>query len=259
MTSAPDRMKVGRMRLALLTDLHANLEALEAVLEHAHRQRADQLAFLGDLVGYGADPGPVLDRVRAAVATGALAIRGNHDEAATLGPPPAMRRDAARAVTWTREQLGPEQLAFLAALPLTVERGERLFVHASAANPAGWNYVLSPGDARRSFRATGARVIFSGHTHTPALYHLAAHGSIGAFHPTPGTPIKLTAFHRWLVIPGSVGQPRDGNPAACYAVLDDAADVIVYHRVPYDHERAAGKVRAAGLAIDPGWVLERGG
>jgi diadenosine tetraphosphatase ApaH/serine/threonine PP2A family protein phosphatase len=259
MTSAPDRMKVGGMRLALLTDLHANLEALEAVLEHVHRQRAEQLAFLGDLVGYWADPGPVVDRVQAAVATGALAIRGNHDEAAVLGPPAAMRRDAARAVIWTRERLGPEQLAFLGSLPLIVELGERLFVHASAANPADWNYVLSPADARRSFRASGARQIFSGHTHTPALYHLAADGSVGAFHPMPGTPIKLTAFHRWLVIPGSVGQPRDGNPAACYAMLDDEADVIVYHRVPYDHERAAGKIRAAGLPSDLGSVLEQGG
>lgn len=247
------------MRLALLTDLHANLEALEAVLEHANRHGAEHLAFLGDLVGYGADPGPVVDRVQAAVATGALAIKGNHDEAATRGPPSAMRADAARAVTWTRDQLSREQLAFLAALPLTVERGERLFVHASAVDPADWVYVLSASDAGRSLRATPAREVFSGHTHTPALYHLAADGSIGAFRPVSGTPIKLTAFHRWLVIPGSVGQPRDGNPAACYAMLDDETDVIVYHRVPYDTERAARKIRAAGLPGDLGARLELGG
>jgi len=247
------------MRLALLTDLHANLEALEAVLEHANRQGVEQLAFLGDLVGYGADPGPVVDRVRTAVAAGALAIKGNHDEAATQGAPAAMRADAARAVTWAREHLAPAQLAFLAALPLTLERGDRLFVHASADDPARWIYVLSAVDARRSFGATQAREIFSGHTHTPALYHLAADRSIGAFHPVPGTPIKLTAFHRWLVIPGSVGQPRDGNPAACYAILDDVADVLVYHRVPYDAERAARKIRAAGLPGDLGARLELGG
>jgi diadenosine tetraphosphatase ApaH/serine/threonine PP2A family protein phosphatase len=247
------------MRLALLTDLHANLEAVEAVLEHAHRQGAEQLAFLGDLVGYGADPGPVVDRVQAAVAAGALAIKGNHDEATTRGPPAAMRADAARVVTWTREHLQPEQLAFLAALPLTLEKRDHLFVHASADDPARWIYVLSAADAGRSLRATRARKIFSGHTHTPALYHLAGDGSIGAFRPVPGTPIKLTAFHRWLVIPGSVGQPRDGNPAACYAMLDDAADVLVYHRVPYDTERAARKIRAAGLPGDLGARLELGG
>ena len=247
------------MRLALLTDLHANLEALDAVLDHAHRQGAEQLAFLGDLVGYGADPGPVVDRVMAAVATGAIAVKGNHDEAATEGVPAAMRPEAARAVTWTRQHLGREQLSFLAALPLAVERGERLFVHASAVDPAQWIYVLSAFDAGRSMRATRAREIFSGHTHIPALYHLAADGSMGAFRPVPGTPIRLTALHRWLAIPGSLGQPRDGNPAACYAMLDDEADVLVFHRVPYDAEGAARKIRAAGLPGDLGARLELGG
>jgi diadenosine tetraphosphatase ApaH/serine/threonine PP2A family protein phosphatase len=247
------------MRLALLADLHANLEALEAVLEHARRHGAEQFAFLGDLVGYGADPGPVVDRVQTAVATGALAIKGNHDEAITRGAPPSMHADAARAVTWTREHLSREQLEFLAALPLTLERGDRLFVHASAEDPAHWIYVLSAADAGRCLRAVRAREIFSGHTHTPALYHLAADGSTGAFRPVSGTPIKLTTFHRWLVIPGSVGQPRDGNPAACYAMLDDVSDVIVYHRVPYDTERAARKIRSAGLPGDLGARLELGG
>jgi len=247
------------MRLALLTDLHANLEALEAVLEHARKQGAEQLAFLGDLVGYGADPGPVVERVKAAVATGALALKGNHDEAAIQGAPRSMRSDAARAVTWTREHLSREQRAFLAGLPLTIERGDRLFVHASAADPAHWLYVLSAADAGRSLRAVSAREVFCGHTHTPALYHLASDGSVGAFQPVPGTPIKLTTFRRWLVIPGSVGQPRDGNPAACYAMLDDVADVLVFHRVPYDAERAARKIRAAGLPGDLGARLELGG
>jgi len=247
------------MRLAVLTDLHANLEALDAVLEHAHRERAEQLAFLGDLVGYGADPGAVVDRVQAAVGNGALAIKGNHDEATIQGVPPGMRADAARAVTWTREHLDPQQLEFLAALPLTLERADRLFVHASAEDPARWIYVLGVIDARRGFAATRAREIFSGHTHTPTLYHMAADGSIGAFRPVPGMPIKLTGLHRWLVIPGSVGQPRDGNPAACYAMLDDVADVLVFHRVPYDAETAARKIRAAGLPGDLGARLELGG
>ena len=259
MTPRAKEPKVREMRLAVLTDLHANLEALEAVLEHARKQGAEQLAFLGDLVGYGADPAPVVDRVRAAVAAGALALKGNHDEAAVSGPPRAMRPDAARAVTWTREHLEPDQLEFLAGLPLTIERGERLFVHASAAHPADWSYVLSPLDAGRSLRAVTARQIFSGHTHTPALYHLSVDAGVAGFKPVPGTPIKLSALRRWLVIPGSVGQPRDGNPAACYAMLDDATDVLVFHRVPYDAEQAARKIRAAGLPGDLGARLELGG
>jgi diadenosine tetraphosphatase ApaH/serine/threonine PP2A family protein phosphatase len=258
MTPASDGTKVRVMRLALLSDLHANLEALEAVLAHSQHQGAEQFAFLGDLVGYGADPGPVVERVQAAVATGALALKGNHDEAATRGAPPSMRADAARAVAWTREHLTPDQLAFLAGLPLTVERGDRLFVHASAEDPAQWLYVLSASDAARSLRSVAARQIFCGHTHTPALYHLTSVGSVGAFRPVPGTPIRLTAFRRWLAIPGSVGQPRDGNPAACYAMLDDAADVLDFHRVPYDAEGAARKIRAAGLPGDLGARLELG-
>jgi len=247
------------MRLALLTDLHANLEALEAVLEHARGQGAEHFAFLGDLVGYGADPGPVVDRVQAAVAAGALALKGNHDEAAVQGPQPTMRADAARAVRWTRDHLSSEQLAFLAGLPLTVERGDRLFVHASAVDPPHWMYVLSAIDAGHSLRAVAAREVFSGHTHTPALYHLGPEGTVAGFQPVPGTPIKLSALRRWLVIPGSVGQPRDGNPAACYAMLDEAADVLVFYRVPYDAERAARKIRAAGLPGDLGARLELGG
>jgi len=259
MTPRAQETKVREMRLAVLTDLHANLEALEAVLEHAHNQGAEQLAFLGDLVGYGADPAPVVDRVRAAVAAGALALKGNHDEAAVTGPPRVMRPDAARAVSWTREHLDPEQLEFLEGLPLTIERGERLFVHASAAHPAEWSYVLSPLDAGRSLRAVTARQIFSGHTHTPALYHLSADAGVAGFKPVPGTPIKLSALRRWLIIPGSVGQPRDGNPAACYAMLDEATDVLVFYRVPYDAEQAARKIRAAGLPGDLGARLELGG
>src|SRR5262249_61509391 len=118
-------------------------------------------AFLGDVVGYGAGRGPVVDRVQAAVAVGALAVKGNHDEAAIQGAPAAMRADAARAVTWTREHLDPQQLAFLTALPLTLERGDRLFVHASADDPARWIYVLSAVDARRSFGATQAQGVLS--------------------------------------------------------------------------------------------------
>ena len=258
MTPGADATNMRPMRLALLTDLHANLEAVEAVLEHARRQGAEQLAFLGDLVGYGADPGPVVDRVQAAVAAGALALKGNHDEAATRGPQPSMRAEAALVVTWTRQHLTPEQLAFLEGLPLTIERGERLLVHASAADPPRWTYVLSAADAGESLRAVKARQIFCGHTHIPALYHLAADGAVAAFQPVPGTPIKLSALRRWLVIPGSVGQPRDGNPAACYATFDDASEVLMFHRVPYDAERAARKIRVAGLPGDLGARLELG-
>jgi diadenosine tetraphosphatase ApaH/serine/threonine PP2A family protein phosphatase len=235
------------MRIALLTDLHANREALEAVLQHAAGERIDRHALLGDFVGYGADPAWVVDRVRALARQGAVALLGNHDEAVVRGSRPSMRLDARHSIDWTRERLDVEQLAFLAALPLTHTEGPVLYVHANAWDPGHWSYIESRYDAVRSLHATGCRYTFCGHMHEPMLYHLAGTGKAGEFRPVPGVAIPVPAHRQWLAIPGSVGQPRDNNPAACYAVFDAAEAVLTYHRVAYDHEAAAAKVRAAGL------------
>lgn len=235
------------MKLALFTDLHANREAATAVFEHARAQGAQRYAFLGDYVGYGADPGWVVDQLREFVAAGALAVVGNHDEAAVNGPRPSMVDDARRVVEWTRAQLDPEQLAFLGALPLTAADGDLLFVHANAFAPAGWAYVEGRSEAARSIHACTQRFTFCGHVHEPHLYHLTATGKSGDFVPTPGVPIPLSPQRRWLTIPGSIGQPRDGLPAACYAMFEIDTATLTFHRVPYDHEAAAAKVRAAGL------------
>lgn len=237
------------MRTAILTDLHANREALEAVLEHAERQRIDRCALLGDFVGYGADPGWVVDQVRALVAAGGVAVQGNHDRATVQGASPDMRPEPRLVIDWTREQLDAGQLAFLAALPLQVEQGQALFVHANAWAPGDWGYVLSRVDAVRSLHATRARLTCVGHVHEPRLYHLSRVGRAGDFVPTPGEPVPLLPQRRWLVIPGAVGQPRDGDPAAGYAVFDDAECTMTWWRVPYDHETAARKIRAAGLPL----------
>ena len=124
------------MKLALIADLHANREAVGAVLAHAAAQGADRHAFLGDFVGYGADPGWVVDTVRAHVAAGAIAVLGNHDAAVVQGPQPSMIDDARAVVAWTRARLAPDQLAFLAALPLSHTEDDMLFVHANAWAPA---------------------------------------------------------------------------------------------------------------------------
>ena len=235
------------MKIAVLTDLHANREAVQAVLDHARAQQVDRHAFLGDLVGYGADPSWVLDVVREHVRGGALAVLGNHDAAVARGALPTMRAVARQAVDWTRGQLDPSHLEFLDRLPLTRELGELLFVHANAYDPAGWDYVQSRSDATRSMQATPKRVTFCGHMHDPKLFHLSLVGKTGEFVPVPGEPIPLLATRRWLVVPGSAGQPRDGDPAACYAVYDDHSARLTYWRVPYDHETAGDKIRAANL------------
>jgi diadenosine tetraphosphatase ApaH/serine/threonine PP2A family protein phosphatase len=246
------------VRVALFADIHANLEALTACLAHAQAQGAGAYAFIGDLIGYGADPGPVLDVVAAHAAKGAVVVRGNHDDA-VLQASGGMNDAAARAVAWTRERLDARQVAFLEALPLVVRREDVLFVHASAEAPADWTYVSDPRRVARSLAAAeGATYVFSGHVHEPALYFAGATHRPRAFQPVPGVAIPVSPRYRWLAIVGSAGQPRDGNTAACYALFDSEKATLAFHRVAYDWATAAAKVRAAGL---PEWLarrLERG-
>jgi diadenosine tetraphosphatase ApaH/serine/threonine PP2A family protein phosphatase len=242
------------MRLALLTDLHANREAVEACLAHAERQQVDQYAFTGDFVGYGADPAWVVRTVMAYVGRGAVVVQGNHDYAVTHPVNrepvrPKMHAEAREVIEWTRGQLDPEQLAFLAGLPLTQQHGNAFFVHASAWDPMRWEYVTGIDEAERSLKASRSRIVFSGHVHAPALYRRADDGRMGRHVPQAGQRIGLQPQHQYLVLPGAVGQPRDQNNAACYAVFDDEARDISYFRVPYDHGAAARKVINAGLPI----------
>jgi len=246
------------MKLALITDLHANRESVSAVMAHAATQGIDRYAFLGDFVGYGADPGWVVDLVREQVARGAIVVMGNHDAAVVQGPLPTMIPEARQVVEWTRERLDAEQLAFLAAMPMSVSDGDRMFVHANAFAPSDWAYVLGRMEAVRSLQATNARFTFCGHVHDPKLFHLTGTGKIGDFVPSDGMPIPLSEQRRWLVIPGSAGQPRDGNPAACYATFDTASSTLTYFRVPYDTEAAGAKIRAAGLPQRLARRLEHG-
>ena len=234
------------MLIALMSDIHANREAFSACLAHAAGYRVDRYVFLGDYVGYGADPGWAVDIVRDHVERGAVAILGNHDEAISATDV-NMNEIALAAIEWTRDQLEARQREFLARLPLTVEEQDRLYVHASAWAPGAWHYVTDAYEARQSLEATARRVTFCGHVHVPEVYHLSAKAKLGAFTPVPGADIPLLKGCRWLAVIGAVGQPRDGVPAACYALLDEESDTLTYVRVPYDIDRAAAKIRAAGL------------
>ncbi len=246
------------MNCAVITDLHANREAVDAVLAHARAHGAQRWVLLGDFVGYGADPAWVVDQVRDLVRDGALAVMGNHDQAVLRGASPGMRPDARQVVAWTRAQLNPSQLDFLASLPMTQRHGNQLYVHANAWAPAGWEYIQARADAVRSLHATDCRYTFCGHMHEPKLFHLSAVGKAGDFVPTPGVTIPLPPHRQWLVIPGSVGQPRDGNPAACYAMFDDERQQLTFHRVPYDHASAGAKILAADLPQRLASRLEEG-
>lgn len=246
------------MKLALFADIHSNLEALTACLEHAKALGAERYAFLGDLVGYGADPVAVLELVEQHAARGAAVVLGNHDAAAIGRPAPGLNSLAQAAIVWTSERLGKRQRAFLAALPLTVRDDNLLFVHASAEVPERWTYVTGARQAQQSIAAGGAGFIFCGHVHEQKLYYMGAGGYPLPFRPVAGTPIPTARHRQWLAIVGSTGQPRDRNPAACYALADLARARLTFFRIPYDHGAAAQKIRAAGLPERLARRLERG-
>ncbi len=247
------------MLIAFLTDLHANREAVSACLAHAKEQGVTQYAFLGDLVGYGADPAWVLDTVMEYASRGAYVLMGNHDIALIEEERKGMNPVAYQVVEWTRAQLSPERLSFISNLPFRIEMQELLFVHANAWAPEKWEYIDGAMEATRSMHATKAQITFCGHVHMPTLYHMTMTGKTGEFVPAPENSIPLSKQRRWLVIPGSVGQPRDGNPAACYATFDTVTQDLTYYRVPYDANTAAEKIIAAGLPASLGQRLITGG
>lgn len=246
------------MKLALFADLHSNLEAITACLVHARALGAERYAFLGDLVGYGADPVAVLELVERYATDGAVVVLGNHDAAVIGRYTDPLNASAQAAIAWTQAQLGASHRAFLDALPLTVRDDNVLFVHASAAAPDRWIYVTGPVQAEQSIRAAGAHYVFCGHVHEQRLYYMGAAGHPLPFRPVSGTPIPTGKHRRWLAIVGSAGQPRDRNLAACYVLADLDRARLTFFRVPYDYRLAAQKIRAAGLPERLAWRLERG-
>jgi len=235
------------MRIGFLADLHANREATEACMKALSRAGCKRFVFLGDLIGYGADPAWVVDFVRAQVAAGAVAVQGNHDAALREGAGGALHAEARAAIDWTRARLDDAQRSFLLGLPLAVEDGDRLYVHANAFDPGGWAYVHNALAVERSLAATGCSLTLVGHVHDQALHYTGTAGQPIRFDPVPGVAVPLLASRRWLAVVGSCGQPRDGNPAAACAWLDTAGRRLTFLRVPYDHAGAAAKIRAAGL------------
>jgi diadenosine tetraphosphatase ApaH/serine/threonine PP2A family protein phosphatase len=250
------------MQLALFSDIHANRQALDACLAHARGKGAERCAFLGDLVGYGGDPAYVVRRVMALAAQGALVVRGNHDHYVSQK---AGKNLAAghTGIEWTRKQLSAQELRFLAALPLALREGDMLLVHGSADAPANWRYVETPAQAGQSLLAAcreppgdaQVRYVFCGHVHWQTLYF--SEGGAGAMTPAPfapGVPTPLPERLRWLATVGSVGQPRDGQTEAMYALLDTTARRLTFHRVPYDVRAAMAAIRATPL---PGFFADR--
>jgi diadenosine tetraphosphatase ApaH/serine/threonine PP2A family protein phosphatase len=234
------------MRIALFADIHGNRQAFAACLEQARELGAERIVLLGDFVGYGADPVWVVSAAMELVARGALAVRGNHDSAVS-NHRESMNDAAQIAIEWTRGELGPAERRFLEELPFTHEEDDRLYVHADASRPEAWRYVLDESDAALSLNATAAAITLCGHVHQPMLYRLAPTGQLASFLPKTGFAIPLRPDRRWLAVLGSVGQPRDGNPAASFAIFDTDRRELTYWRTDYDVKAAAAAIRSKGL------------
>jgi diadenosine tetraphosphatase ApaH/serine/threonine PP2A family protein phosphatase len=229
------------MRYAILSDVHGNLEALRAVLADS-RDEADVLLCLGDVVGYGADPGPCVDLL---AARAAALVAGNHEHGvAGLLSLDWFNAHARAAAVGTRPRLGADARAYLGALPLTSQVGDATLVHASPARPEEWDYLVTRDEGLEAFRDFETRLCFVGHSHRPGHWSMGSSG--GDYHPGTGD-VVIEHGRRYLVNVGSVGQPRDRDPRASYAVWDAEAGRVTFRRVGYDVAVTRHKIVAAGL------------
>lgn len=231
-----------------MSDIHGNLEALRAVLDDCHDQ-ADGVLCLGDTVGYGADP---LACVELVAERATSVVVGNHEWAVSGQLALTWFHRAARAAAeWTAERLDEPHRAYLARLPLVHEVGDATLVHASPAQPEEWDYLVTADDGLEAFAHFATRWCFVGHSHVPGVWSV---GSSGAEHRPRASHVQGERGRRYIVNVGSVGQPRDRDPRAAYAVWDVEAGRVDIRRVTYDVARARRKIEDAGL---PRFLAER--
>jgi predicted phosphodiesterase len=234
------------VRYLILSDIHANLEALETVLAASPPASYDRALILGDLVGYGADPNAVVDRVR--TLDPLAVIRGNHDKAACgLDDGSSFNQIARFAARWTGETLTPENRQYLRDLP----SGPALIDdHVEICHGSPFDedhYIFDGNDARRALDASRRAVCLFGHTHLPVVFFEEDNQLMGMVPEEPRHEVKIEDGIRFLINVGSVGQPRDGDPRAAYATYDSVGPTLLLHRIPYPVDVAQRKIVAAGL------------
>jgi diadenosine tetraphosphatase ApaH/serine/threonine PP2A family protein phosphatase len=230
------------MSIIILSDIHSNLEAFQAVLKDMAHEQVDQVLFLGDIVGYAADPGPCIETLRGLTPH---MVAGNHDRAAVgLTDIDDFNPVARAAIEWTASSITVDHSAYLKGLPLTLCLPGMLLVHATPYQPEAWNYIFSPDDAAQGFRHCDQQICFTGHSHHPIAFAQDEEGNISVIRNATYTLIDSC---RYLINVGSVGQPRDGDPRAAYGIYKAEAATFSLRRVPYDIKRTQEKIIAAGL------------
>ena len=231
-------------KIALFSDIHGNIEALEAVINDARAVGASSFACLGDLVGYGPNPSECIARVQE---IGCVCIKGNHDEDGSNERNLDNLNDVAReSLEWTRSKLSASQKAWLQALPYQKRLGRNLLVHATLQDPEQWSYIRNKFDAEIALLAQSSPLCFFGHTHLPVCYE--KNGPVVT--KREDAEIQLQAASKYLINVGSVGQPRDGIPKACYALYDPSLKTVSYRRVEYNIEKVVEDIASAGLSQD---------
>ena len=228
------------MKIALFGDIHANLEALEAVLADSKEQGCDSYICLGDVVGYNADPLACLEKVRA---MGCPVVKGNHDEdAGGEHSLEMMNPVAAEALQWTREQLNAEQREWLARMRMVRQVSDFTIVHSTLDQPNAWNYVTNKFDAMSNFSYQFTQVCFHGHTHVPRVFIRSAR-----VQEVKADSIVIEPGMKYFINAGSVGQPRDGDWRSSYCIYDTDTQTVFFRRLEYDIKTAQDKIIAAGL------------
>ena len=219
------------MRCAIIADIHANLTAFKAVLDHIERRGGvAEIWCLGDIVGYGPDPHQCIELLRQ---YNHICVAGNHDWAA-IGKADAsdFNPDAAVACQWTAQQLSPEDVEYLDNLPMVIEKGDFTLVHGSPRQPI-WEYLLSISSARENFAYFSSQFCLVGHSHVPSIFRRTETGDC-SFNPFSANVGLALGKSRLIINPGGVGQPRDGDPRASYAIFDSETRMVRLYRVPYD-------------------------
>ena len=228
------------MKIAIFSDIHANLEALEAVLADTKNQGCTDYVCLGDVVGYNADPVACLNIIRD---MGCPIVKGNHDfDSGNDTPLDQMNDLAANSLKWTRQQLSVDQRKWLSRLRMVRQVQDFTIVHSTLDQPTSWNYVTNRHDAMSNFSYQISPVCFYGHTHLPITYY--KHEQAGSL---PPTTVPINDGVKYFINPGAVGQPRDGDWRASYCIYDLETKVVTFRRVAYDLVKAQNKIIMAGL------------
>jgi len=229
------------LRYAIISDIHSNIQALEAVVKEIERIDVDGILCLGDIVGYGARPSECISVIREECQ---VVLLGNHDAAAVgKGSSDNFNSMAKAAVDWTRDALTPDETDYLRGLPLIDDKERFALTHATFSNPESWDYIFSEAGAASEFDSCDVPLLFFGHTHRPVVFALEGR-RVKSHHV--GT-FALDEQDRYIINVGSAGQPRDGNSDSCFLTLDLQKREIEYHRVPYDIKGAQDDILEAGL------------